>query len=152
LIDFAQTDLEILHILATKLWDVYVPVEVLAEVQGLDKKKAEHIGLFVYEATIEELKEVAAHYGGALSDRDRLCFCVARNHGWACLTNDRRLGRECRGGAVTVVRSLHSLRCLHEAGLLDYDRAVKVANGFHKTNPRFITRALVQKFIEYISW
>lgn len=151
LIDFVKTDTEVLTLLATKLWDVYVPVEVLGEVDGLETGRARDLGLLVYEATLEELTEVATNHGGALSDRDRLCFCIARDHGWACLTNDQRLRRECLDGGVPVVRSLQSLRCLYESGLLSADRTAEMASAFHRVNPHFITAALVRRFLQDLS-
>ncbi len=42
------------------MWDIYIPVEILNEVEGLDARTAERLGLKVYEATVEELTQAAS--------------------------------------------------------------------------------------------
>lgn len=150
LIDFLRADRKVLRLLATKLWTIYVPTEILAEVDDLDAELAESLGLVVYEPSFEEYVEATTVHGGRLSTRDRLCLIISRNHGWACLSNDRQLGKECSRSGIPVFRSLKTLELLYRAGRLDFQRAERVAGALHAANPRFIPMALVREFLDSI--
>jgi len=87
LIDYAKASLEILGLVATHIGPVYVAAAVLDEVEQLDEAQCQTTGLTIVDGTFAQLTE-AAQRGGPLSFEDKLCLVLARDHGWACLSND----------------------------------------------------------------
>lgn len=90
LIDYATTDESVLALAARHFGRFIVPLPVLDEVELLDAVAYERLGIEVVEPTLEQLLEAGAERG-RLSFEDRLCLVVARDAGWLCVTNDRRL-------------------------------------------------------------
>ncbi len=145
LIDFIAADMEILELLATRLWQLYVVPDVLRETKPLSRTRAKKLGLLIYEPTLEELAEAATR-GGPLSARDKLCLCVARNQGWGCLTNDRALRGACKTSHVKVVWGLEALLILYKEGLIQRQRARQTAILIHESNPQHINDKLLRRF------
>ena len=147
LIDFVETDIEILRLLRKHLWPVYVLEAVLAEVPGLNKSRVQELGLLVVEPSLRAF-QFAAKRGGPLSARDRLCLAVAREMGWGCLTNDRPLEKACEREAIPVIRGLQSLLLLRECSAITRQRALQTARAIHRSNPAHIHQGILQKFVK----
>lgn len=150
LIDFATTDLEVLGILARSLGRVHVARDVLREVKALSEAEALRCGLLICEPALEEIME-AAERGGALSARDKLCLAIARNRGWACLTNDQLLRKKCAEFGVTPVWGLEALLILVRKGHLPKARAAKTAHLIQRNNPHHITADIVTRFLALLA-
>ena len=146
LIDYVRAAKSVLEIMAKQMWDVHVPSAIIDEVDELSLTEARKMGLILYEPTIDELTEAAVR-GGPLSERDKLCFCIARNNGWACLTNDGLLRKRCRGENVQVIWGLEALRILYEHDILSMLKAIDTAWAIHRVNPHYIHADLVQEFV-----
>jgi len=145
LIDFVETDVDVLGLMTAHLWDVYVADPVLAEVRAMNPGVAKQLGLKRVEATVDELQE-ASQRGGSLSSRDRLCLVLARNRGWGCLTNDRALRRSCKENKIPVIWGLEALLRLHGEGHISAKRALQTARAIHRQNPQHIHTRILTSF------
>ena len=119
--------------------------DVLREVRALSEAEARRLGLLICEPSLEEIMEAAAR-GGALSARDKLCLAIARNRGWACLTNDQSLRKKCAEVGVKLVWGLEALLILVRKGHLTKVRATIIANLIHRNNPHHVTAEIVSRF------
>lgn len=145
LIDYATTDEAVLALAARHLGRLIVPLPVLDEVDLLDAAACERLGIEVIEPTLEQLLEAGAERG-RLSFEDRLCLVVARDAGWRCVTNDRRLRTVCGAASVPVMWSLEVLLELVLTGQLPPDQALALAEELHRISPRHITSDIVADF------
>lgn len=145
LIDYAQTSPDILGLVAMHIGPVYVAAAVLDEVEQLDEAQCQAIGLTLVEGSLAQMTE-AAQRGGPLSFEDKLCLVLARDNGWACLSNDGPLREACKAQGVSVVWGLEIMLWLVQARHLDADRAIEVAEAIHLSNPLYITRKIITTF------
>jgi predicted nucleic acid-binding protein len=145
LIDYSSTDESVLALTSRHLGPVIVPSPVLDEVELLDVPACERLGIRVVEPTLDQLLE-AASQRGRLSFEDRLCLILARDGGWLCVTNDRRLRAACEAAGVPVVWSLELLIELVGAGELPPQVAISIAADLHLISPRHITAAILAEF------
>ena len=150
LIDFAAADLEVLGTLARSLGRIHVARDVLREVKALTESEATQLGLFICEPSLEEIREAAVR-GGALSSRDKLCLAMARNRGWACLTNDHSLRKKCTEAGVRPLWGLEALLLLVRKGHLSKPCATKTAHLIRRNNPHHITAEIVARFLSLLT-
>ena len=148
LIDYANTDKEILSLIGRHLATIHVPSPVLAEVRQLPLREARRLGLQVVEPTLQEATEAAVG-GGAISFQDRLCLITARINGWMCLTNDKPLRKACQEVKVTCIWGLEAMRVLVAGRHMSRQQAWATAEQIARTNP-FITKAILKRFHEQI--
>jgi len=148
LIDYAESDREILALIARHVAAIHVPSPVLAEVRRLSFREAVRLGLEIVEPTLVQATE-AARGAGSTSFEDRLCLTVARDNGWACLTNDKALRRACGEAEVRCIWGLEAMRILVHAGHLAAKRAQAIAERIAQGNP-YITQALLARFRQQI--
>ena len=78
--------------------------------------------------------------------QDKLCLVLARDNGWACLSNDGPLREACKAQGVSVVWGLEIMLWLVQARHLDADKAIEVAEAIHLSNPLYITRKIITTF------
>lgn len=149
LIDYAATDESVLALAARHLGRLIVPLPVPDEVEQLDAVACERLGIEVVEPTLEQLLEAGAERG-RLSFEDRLCLVVARDAGWQCVTNDRRLRAACRAASVPVMWSLELLLELVHLGQFPTDQALAIAVELNRVSPRHITSDIVADFRRHI--
>ncbi len=97
------------------------------------------------EESLDQLLE-AGKRRGRLSFHDRLCLILARDAGWACVTNDRALRRACEELSVPVLWGLELMIRLAAGHHLAIDTAVTIANAIRQSNPRHITEDLLERF------
>jgi predicted nucleic acid-binding protein len=148
LIDYAESDRGVLALIAQYVAAIHIPSPVLAEVRRLSSREAVRLGLEVVEPTLAQATE-AARGAGPTSFEDRLCLAVARDNGWACLTNDRALRRACGEWDVRCIWGLEVMGILVHAGHLAAKRAQAIAERIAEGNP-YITRALLARFRQRI--
>ena len=142
LIDYTSTDETVLTLASRHLGTIMVPSPVLAEVDGLDAMGCERLELVVVDPSLDQLLEAGAERG-RLSFEDRICLIVARDAGWGCLTNDRRLRAMCESESVSVMWSLDLLVALVGDGQLPGDDAIAIGADLHRISPRHITRDIL---------
>lgn len=145
LIDFVTTDPSLLALTSQHVGPVHVASVVLAEVEQLDESSAATMGLQVVEPALA-LSLEAARRQGALSFEDWVSLMLARDNGWTCVTNDRRLRSECEAQGISVRWSLALLELLVAAGALTVDGAADAAESFHQVNPRYVSADIVGRF------
>ena len=144
LIDFIQTDPEIITLTATHIAPVLVSTFVVAEVDGLTVTRCEDLGLSPIEPSPGMLAAAAAMQG-SISFADGTCLVLARERMGCCWTNDKGIRKKCRENRIPVRWGFEVMVALVEVGALDPDRAVTVARGVGELNPT-ITPTIVQAF------
>jgi rRNA-processing protein FCF1 len=102
LIDFSKTNKEILRLLFEELEKVAVPFLVLQEVNELNRQEAESLGITVIDSDMEMIENAFGVTNG-LSYQDNLCLLTASRENYICVTNDKRLKRECQKKGVRSI-------------------------------------------------
>ena len=126
LIDYAKTDRQVLALVVQVLGPVFVATPVLDEVRQLTADDARALGLTQVEPETELLL-AAAEVRGKLPFQDHVCLLLARERGWACVTNDKPLQAACVTEGVPWMWGLHLLLRLVRAGVMDTQQAVERA-------------------------
>ena len=148
LIDYAEGDKEVLSLIARHIAAMHVPSPVLEEVRKLPAREAARLGVEVIQPTLAQATE-AAQATGPTSFKDRLCLVVARDNGWACLTNDKPLRKACQKAGIRCIWGLEAMALLVQAGRLSPKRAWAAAQRIAASSP-YITKALLGRFKEQI--
>ena len=146
LIDYCLTNRTILRLVTKHLWAIRVPRPIVDEVEQLNDQTARSLGLVIVDPDIEDLAE-SVHRSGRLSREDKLCFVMARRHGWACWTNDTGLRRICDEEGIAVHWGMEAMILLHHSGRLLRAEAVRTATAIHKINGQHVTRQILDRFI-----
>jgi predicted nucleic acid-binding protein len=133
LIDYVKTNPQILGLVSKHVGPVYVVADVLEEVEQLDAEQCHAIGLTIVEGTLAQITE-ASQRGGPLSFEDKLCLILARDNGWACLSNDGPLRDACKAQGVSVVWGLEIMLQLVDAGHVSAALVIEVAESIHSFN------------------
>lgn len=147
-IDFVDVDPSILPLISRHVGELNVTRPVLEEIARIDESQCCTLGISVVDLTAEQYREASSLVNG-LSFEDCTCFVLARDNRWICLTNDRRLRRECCSYAVGCLWSLEPLVKLVEKSVLRSIEAYRVGEAIHKLNP-FITHEILQQFSRLI--
>lgn len=146
LIDYAKSAVHVLQLISTHLCKLHVASPVLQEVDNLDTATATALGIAVVEPTLPQLVE-ASHISQvfrALSAQDALSFIMARDNGWACLTNDNALRNFSSANAVTCIWGLQLLHPLVTAAHLTKEEVLQIAQHISAQNTR-ITPAIIAR-------
>ena len=146
LIDYLETDGEILSLVSKYLAPIYLADIVAAEVNQFQKINPDTLGITVIETPYTVLSE-SSDRQVSISIQDFVCMRIAEQRDWACATNDGALRRECKNRGVPVVRGLTLMSLLTRKGILDIDRAKRCAWAIHSCN-KMISERIVQSFIE----
>ncbi|KKL56417.1 hypothetical protein LCGC14_2245640, partial [marine sediment metagenome] len=144
LIDYVQSDVDILGLIAKHVATVHVPGPILDEVTQLSAKLLIRLGLNLLEPSLSQVA-VASQHHRAISFQDRLCLIVARDGGWHCLTNDKALRNQCKRVGVPCVWGLEVMRWLVRDRQLPARRALSVAASIRIVNP-YITQEILDRF------
>lgn len=150
LIDYVKAELEVIALTARYVGPVHLARALLREVKGLSETKARQLGLQLVDPSLAQLLE-AGESRGALSFEDRLCLILARDEGWTCVTNDRRLRTECSSEGVSVLWGLQLMIELVKTGRLRAGRAIAIAKSIQASNPQHITAGIVRRFERKVS-
>jgi predicted nucleic acid-binding protein len=145
LIDFCEADESVLTLVSKHVGTIHIALPIFQEVDQLDESSARALGLHVVEPEVDML-EAAARKRGALSVQDHLCFLLAKEHGWTCVSNDTALRRVCTTENVPLLWGLEMMGLAVEAGALPAAAAEKIAWAIHEAN-HFVTQAVVERFI-----
>ena len=145
LIDFCGSDRTVLTLIARHVGRVVVAQPILDEVEALGYGDLLALGLDLVVPETEMLIEAAAGRG-ALSFEDCICFLLAKENRWTCVTNDRRLRRECESSSIPVLWGLEPLASLVESAVIEANAALTIAQAIQRTNPRFITNQIIERF------
>ena len=145
LIDYAHSELRPLGLWVKRIGAVYVPRLLLREVEELSEETCRSFGMELLDPSMEQLAESAQDRPG-LSFEDRLCLVLARDGDLTCVTNDRRLRKECDLQGVRVMWGLEIMISLVRRNNLELDHALRIAGQIHDINPGHITGKVLDRF------
>lgn len=145
LIDYCESDLEVLKDVGRRIGRLAVLSEVLDEGRNLTGRKCASLGIEVIDVEMPMLN-AAAEMETGISFNDRLCFLLCLERGWTCVTNDRALRRLCRHRDVKVRYGLGLMVDLVKLGTIDRLRANTIAGRMHKANPAHINERVLERF------
>lgn len=145
-IDYLKSNRRIIAEFAKKINRLHIPSPNLREISQLGRKDAEKLGIILFEPSLDQLKE-ASQRGGSLSSKDKLCFAVARDQKWICVTNDKKLRKKCIVEKVEIAWGFDLMLKLNQVGLLQKTEARDTANKIESINSH-ITAEIVSRFVE----
>ena len=146
LIDYADSDLDILTLASRHLGRIYVLDDVLAEVEQLSPSGCQRAAIEILEAETEQLIQAGSERA-SLSFRDRLCLIVAKDLELELVTNDKVLRRHCDREQVGVVWGLALMLGLLKDRHLSLERALRIARMIHEANPLHIGKRVLDEFV-----
>lgn len=145
LIDYRESELAILALVAQHLGRVTVLPSVLDEVQDVTVQDCVELGIEIVEVETERMLQAATIESRA-SFNDRLCLVTCREEGWTCVTNDGALRRLCERHGVETRFGLALMVDLVEVGVFTRERAEAVAQRIHSSNPFHINERVLNRF------
>lgn len=146
LIDYFESNKNILKLATEHCYNIYVPIQVFAEVKQMKEKDAKELGIILIEPTLGQLSEAVSD-DSSLSDEDCLCFIIARDNNWICATNEKRLHNKCKRENVLTIRGLKIMLDLHCIQKLDKQEAIDTAKKIKKSNLR-LTEEVIKDFYD----
>lgn len=146
LIDYLESDERILSLINHHIAPVKITTPTLEKVDQLTKERAEELGLEIAEPSLKQLEEAASTRYRKVSFDDMVCYIMARENGWYCMTNDEQLRILCEGDKVNFVWGLEAMVLLVEQDVLKPKKALAVANRIHEVNPHYINSKIVDDF------
>ncbi|HVS10393.1 MAG TPA: hypothetical protein VMS76_11005 [Planctomycetota bacterium] len=150
LIDLCEADRTIIRLVSEHVGQVHVPLPVLREeVVQIDASEYAELGIVPVIPPLHTAVQAATRRAG-LSFHDHLCFLLARDNGWTCVTNDGRLRRECAVENVPVLWGLEIIAFLVDGGVLTASAAEELGRAVQRANPKFITESVIVGFLERI--
>ncbi|MGM0557091.1 MAG: hypothetical protein ACQEVA_11980 [Myxococcota bacterium] len=134
LIDYQHADLHVLVLFSQHVGDVAVVRDVVTdEVDDLSTDECEALNIQCLDPSLEQITRASDGDGG-LSFYDLLCLEVADSLDAICVTNDRRLRRECTERGVDLRWGLQLMLELVECGGLSPDDAIDNAEKIADAN------------------
>lgn len=145
LIDYRESELDILKLVVQHIGRVVVLAPVLDEVQGVTPTQCKQLGIEVVEVTTEQLVQ-ATEGESRVSFNDYLCLITCRDEGWTCVTNDGTLQRLCQRHGVATRFGLGLMVDLVAVGVLTRRRALAIARQIQASNPIYINERVIARF------
>ena len=141
LIDYVKVDFRYLVSMILQIGQMYVVQAVVKEVEDIEDDLFDS-GIVIVEPDIEDLFKAGEPPSG-LSFQDYLCLLTAKRHGLICMTNDKKLRKECRKAETRTERGLWPLIILTKEGKIRKKDALEVAKSIRENNPRHITSQIL---------
>ncbi len=145
LIDYRESELDILKLVVQHIGRLVVLASVLDEVRCVTPAQCRQIGIEVVEATTEQLVQ-ASDGESRVSFNDYLCLITCRDEGWTCVTNDGTLQRLCQRHGVATRFGLGLMVDLVAAGVLTQRRVLAIARQIQASNPLYINERVITRF------
>ncbi len=145
LIDYRESELDILKLVVQHIGKVVVLAPVLDEVRGVTPTQCRQLGIEVVEVTTEQLVQ-ASEGESRVSFNDYLCLITCRDDGWTCVTNDGTLRRLCEHHRVATRFGLGLMVDLVAAGALTQRRALAIARQIQASNSLYINERVIARF------
>ena len=147
LIDYRDSDPDVLTLVGQHVGPVAVLSPVLDEVHGVTREDCAQLSIAVVEVSTSSLLR-AGVVESSVSFNDRLCFVLCHEESWTCVTNDRALQRLCARHGVQTRFGLRLLVDLVAAEATTRERAVGTARRMHESNPLHINERVIAGFKE----
>lgn len=147
LIDYAISAPDVLRLINTHLQKLYVASPISKEVNQLSSSEIRGLGLEIIEPTFVQLVEAnkVRIENPSLSSQDAICFVMAHDNGWACLTNDKPLRKICSTFNVACIWGLEIMLSLVIHKVLSAEKALKIAVDIQMKNS-YISLETVEAF------
>ena len=145
LIDYRDSELDVLKLIGQHVGPVAVLSPVLDEVRGVTRADCERLSVSVLEVATSRLLR-AGRADSSVSFNDRLCFVVCDEESWTCVTNDRALRRLCKRRGVHTRYGLELMVDLVACAAITPKRAMSVAYKIHESNPLHINERVISRF------
>lgn len=145
LIDYCDSDLQMLSLLSQKTGTVYIARSTFDKVEQLSITAAKKKHLIIKTPDVETIIAASAERGSLAYD-DRETLMLAKDYEWICITNDKPLRRECEKEGVAVLWGLEPMKMLVRHGDILASKAISVAKAIQSANPRYITDDIVERF------
>lgn len=149
LIDYCDSDLQVLAEFSLHIGTVYIARSTFEKVKQLPDSVAKKHHLVVKTADLATVIEASA-VRGSLAYDDRETLLLAKRHEWLCITNDVQLRRKCRAERIACLWGLEPMKLLVERSVITGAKAIDVAVLIQKSNPKYITNAIVGQFVQEI--
>jgi len=146
LIDYRDSDLQVLALVAEHVAELAVLAPVLEEVRGVTAARCRGLGIGVVEVETERMLR-ATELESSVSFNDRLCLVACLEEGWTCVTNDGALRRLCGRHGVETRYGLGLMVDLVTAGALGARQAVAIARRIQAANPLHINDRVLARFL-----
>ena len=146
LIDYRDSEFEVLEIVGQHVGRIVVLTPVLREVQGISRADCERLSMVVVETDTGRLLG-AGVVDSSVSVYDSLCFLTCREEGWTCVTNDKALQRLCESHAVDTRFGLGLLVDLVAVAAITRQRAMAIACLMHESNKTHINDRVIARFM-----
>lgn len=143
LIDLLQCDKMILPLISEYVGQVAAATTILEEVQGFTSDDCIELGIMLVEPSLDQVM-TAAESPTPLSFYDWICFLLAEEGGWICVTNDKALRRQCTSRNLAVIWELEMLCLLVEAGGLPKEQYREIFLSIKERNPFYITDSILE--------
>jgi hypothetical protein len=114
-------------------------------VDQIDDSTCARLGLVIAEATTDQLLE-AGRSSGKLSFEDWVCFILARDNSWICVSNDRPLHKCCGRAGVRSMWGLELLLELVHGKHLTRAHALRVAESIRRSSGGRVTEVIIETF------
>lgn len=149
-IDYANSDIEILTLVGTQIGPLAVAASVFEEAWQVTREDCDRLGISVIETT-ETQHARATAVESDCSFNDRLAFIVCQDRELVCVTNDRGLQELCKAHGVPARFGLGLMIDLVRCSAIDQDRAMAVAQRIGATNSRYINDKVLRQFAAEIA-
>jgi predicted nucleic acid-binding protein len=150
LIDYLNINPEIFKLINNNIASLYILNIVAKEVKNnnfIELVENNIIKIILPDADI--LKE-ALNYSDKVSFQDRSSMLTAERYSYAFVTNDKRLRKLCVQKEIKIFWGFDLLKILIEAKLITKQHAVEIAKKIQMNNRNFITKDIINKFIQDI--
>ena len=149
LIDYAKSAPGVLRLVSQHIQQLYVASPILAEVHDLSIEQVTELGIEIVEPSLEQLAEASdlRLVKTSISGTDALCFVMAKDHKWICLTNDKALRNYCTSCQVACLWGLEIMIQLVRSGQLTATRAYSTACSIQSKN-RYIKDETVERLCQ----
>lgn len=146
LIDYSNSNLSVLGLVARHIGKLYVLRQVLDTVDALTVTHCKRHGITVIEADTATLLK-AGKLSGPLSFEDWICYLLCEQKRWTCVTNDRKLIQVCQEAGINIRRGLGLMVELVAKEHMTRAKALRTARTIHKNNPYHIDKKVLERFI-----
>ena len=144
LIDLLNCDPTLIPLISRYLGQVIVSVTALEEIPHLSTTDAKRLHILLATPTLGQLI-TAARGPGPLSFHEWICFLLAKEEAWTCVTNDKALRKRCVSQDVTLLWEFEMLCLLVESGGLSKERCRKSMLSIKDNNPFYITDTILEE-------
>ncbi len=149
LIDYAKSAPDLLRLISKHVQTLYIPLPVLKEVDQLSIKEVLDLGIVIVEPTLLQIIEATKirMKKPSLSGEDAICFVMARDKDWTCLTNDKPLRTICSLHKIHCIWGLEIMLYLVSAKVITDKKAYHIAQDIQSKN-KYIKMQTLKRFKE----